>query len=692
MKALRKFNQPGAEWKKIPMEEAIRDIDNYYKAGAAEPMLRQGETVWTPWAQFKLKGARDQGTLDGTGSEDIGSALSSCNCSFHPNVHTTIRSKEGRGKAENALREIMKREKVGVISAMNILEAHLRDGRKLPPAFWRSRIAVLEKMTIKMRKKRDSLTKGSPKFKKFERKVWKLINGVFPPDVDGQKAIEKHMEEHYPEQYRAWKKGKPIKDRPLDFDELTRYSTWLHIFPERILGQQEFDTSRGFPIREVGPEEEANLRLSQVSDPQSTPKKKGPVPNLPKPLSGITPDEEGLLGGPMKRESKKRPYEYHAGMLKKYVNLDGKTKSRRQVGNLLDEFQKAITSGKVDKKHPHGRDFMYAQKKLLALFNDMKKGEKRDLKVAYRVRKDYGDVIAWEGQEPGVVLLEQFLDLIGKPDSGRAIHTLCWIIRRSLSRKRIVAPFTDPARKALNILIRAGANAVKKLKVQKRTVEEVRRVLGMDQGSVEGQPGATLEGVPAEAEIIRSDQIPDNTHLQYDFGPWRGIFRSPLPGFWAMVFGRDKLGKSTLVNQFAKYLAHKGHKVLWIEFEEDVYGVFNARLEKLRAKHPNLSVTQAIPKDMTPYEFVVVNSVSEKNLSPEYLTDLKNRYKGTGVNFILIYKAKKDGDYLGRSGHGHLPDIKVEIKKKGLALSSGRYGVGEGEIPYTKEAWEQFVA
>lgn len=702
MKVQRKYNEPGAKWTEIKMAEAVRDLDGYWKPGTAEPMLREGQTLWTPWAQYRIKGATgdDNGeSLDGISPEDVPGHLKGCTQSFHPNIHATTRTETGRAKATKALVEIMEREKVGITSAMNILEAHLRDGRKLPPAYWRARLSVLDDLTARHRKKREKHENGSEKHKRIELKVRALLNGVFPPGIDGQALIEKRMEKDYPEQFRAWKAGEPIHDQPLTFEEMTRYSTWLHIFPERILGEQGFDTSRGFPIKETGAAEEADLRLSQMPEPEPNPRKVNPVQRLPKPLAGLDGDGGGevLSGGPMKRGRKKRPYQFHAGLLKKYVGLDGKKKSKAQVGKLLDEFQAAIRKGRVSKTHPHGRDFMYAQKKLLALFNDMRTGEKRDLLVAYRTRKDFGDVVSWEGRLPGEILLEQFLALIGKPNGNKEIHTLCWVIRRSLKRKRILEPFTETARKALRILIKAGADGVKVLKVQKRIVEEVRGVLGLS-GSAPALDGVPQADAPEaitesnDVQIIRSDQIPDNSHLRYDFGPWRDIFRSPLPGFWTMVFGRDKLGKSTLVNQFAKFLAHKGHQILWIEFEEDVEGVFNNRLEALKAKHPNMSVAQGIPKDMTPFEFVVINSVSEENLSPKFLTALKKKYKGTGVNFILIYKATKKGDYLGESGHGHLPDIKIEVKKKGLAIASGRYGIGEGQIPYTEEQWDDLVA
>ena len=301
--------------------------------------------------------------------------------------------------------------------------------------------------------------------------------------------------------------------------------------------------------------------------------------------------------------------------------------------------------------------------------------------------RDFNNVIQWKGRKPGEVLLEEFLDLLGRGGKAKEIRSLCYVIQRALKKGRITEPYKEVAQKVLRILLRAGADGVEKLKAQRRIVNEVRAALGLP-GRNGAKQEVTLDGLDEDG-FISADAIPDNSHLRYHFeGRYGEIFRAPVRSFWTMIFGREKSGKSTLVLDFAGYLSRRGHRVAWVEAEEDIRGTLRDRVyDQLRINHHNLKFTPKHPLkvDLTGFEFVVINSVSELRLKPDELRSLKEKWPQT--NFLFIYHSLKDGDdFRGEATHGNLMDMIVTVRKKDKSVrTEGRYGVGRGEVLFTAE-------
>ena len=57
MSILRKYNEPGAQWEEITLDEAIDKLEGagYWKKNTVKDMLLEGQKLWTPWAFFKIK-------------------------------------------------------------------------------------------------------------------------------------------------------------------------------------------------------------------------------------------------------------------------------------------------------------------------------------------------------------------------------------------------------------------------------------------------------------------------------------------------------------------------------------------------------------------------------------------------------------------------------------------------------------
>jgi hypothetical protein len=93
--------------------------------------------------------------------------------------------------------------------------------------------------------------------------------------------------------------------------------------------------------------------------------------------------------------------------------------------------------------------------------------------------------------------------------------------------------------------------------------------------------------------------------------------------------------------------------------------------------HPNLTVADGIPADLSPYEFIFLDSVNKLGLSARDLEKLKSENKGK--SFIYIFQATKAGKFKGNNEFQHDVDVVIEVPEKGKAIQFGRFNQG-GEL------------
>ena len=94
----------------------------------------------------------------------------------------------------------------------------------------------------------------------------------------------------------------------------------------------------------------------------------------------------------------------------------------------------------------------------------------------------------------------------------------------------------------------------------------------------------------------------------------------------------------------------------------------------MNAIHSNLEIAEKLPDDLTPYQFVFIDSVSKERLSIEDLEKLKKQYPR--ISFIYIFHSTKAGNFRGKQGFAHEVDVIITVDK-GVAKANGRFGVGE---------------
>jgi hypothetical protein len=158
---------------------------------------------------------------------------------------------------------------------------------------------------------------------------------------------------------------------------------------------------------------------------------------------------------------------------------------------------------------------------------------------------------------------------------------------------------------------------------------------------------------------------------------WLAFIGDPSAGFTAMVFGMPKFGKSYLCLDFAGYLARNHGRVLYVAKEEKLDKTLQDKLKDKNVAHPNLVVADAIPNDLSTYEFVFLDSVNKLRLTPEDLEKLKTDNKEK--SFIYILQATIGRQFKGNNEFQRDVDIVIDVPEIGKAVQHGRFNQG-GEM------------
>lgn len=190
-----------------------------------------------------------------------------------------------------------------------------------------------------------------------------------------------------------------------------------------------------------------------------------------------------------------------------------------------------------------------------------------------------------------------------------------------------------------------------------------------------------LSGINQPTPQVNVMPSTDFTNLHFNAigfkDKWLQFIGDPAPGFTAMVFGMPKMGKSYLCVDFAGYLARNHGRVLYVAKEEKLDATLQKKLKDKDVAHANLFVADALPNDLSNYDFIFLDSVNKLGLTPKDLDALKSANKGK--SFIYIFQATKGGKFKGNNEFQHDVDVVIEVPEQGKAVQFGRFNQG-GEL------------
>lgn len=460
------------------------------------------------------------------------------------------------------------------------------------------------------------------------------------------------------------------------------------IFVER-LGAKKVDYS--FPLQSVYNEIVDELYSSGKSVEQKQPTKKAS-------MKRENAKKREVKSVPEKKKTDVKPVERvgeEVKLIKRYAIMEGKEKTVEQLLNFLSAVQKAIVEKRIRKTSPFRKEIEYIQTNLVKLTNALRKipnPAKRvaEIKINPGVLKNFQEIGGSERVRLSVNYLKRYIGIQGKNLTKEKAQRLFDTLTRAVKAKKIFAD--DPFAERLQAVYKSLVNFLKVAK-KNDTLEIHSEVLNglnaaLDGCSCDEKKKNELDGIEeVQQEEVQSENKNtvmsslDFAKLKFESlgftGKWLALIGDPCEGFTAMVFGKPKMGKSYLCVEFAGYLARNHGNTLYVAKEEKLDATLQKKLNDKNVMHRCLFVSDHIPDDLSPYQFIFLDSVSKLGLSPEDLDRLKT--ENPGKSFIDIYQTTKTGHFRGSNVHQHDVDVVIEVPEKGKAVQFGRFNQG-GEI------------
>jgi len=357
--------------------------------------------------------------------------------------------------------------------------------------------------------------------------------------------------------------------------------------------------------------------------------------------------------------------------IRRFVNLNGKTKAKDEILRFINSLQKAIVEKRIRKTSTYAEQIRFIQSRLIEVYNTMKAKIKVELKP--ETFDSLKQLIGEEKVMPSINFIKRYIGMNGKAGMKEKARKLLEQINRAYDKGNITD--SDPYIVEIHEL---------KKNLKAFTSNKSITALEIEQASLnglEGILGCACEHTNSFKSLPSLMNSMDFANLEFDTiglkGKWLELIGDPSSNFTAMVFGKPKMGKSYLCIDLAGYLARNHGKVLYVAKEEGLDMTLQKKLNDKNVAHPNLFVSSVMPGNLTDYGFIFIDSVNKLGLSPDDLNRLK--LLNPTKSFIFIFQTTKDGKFKGANAFQHDVDVVIEVPEQGKAVQMGRFNQG-GEI------------
>jgi deoxyadenosine/deoxycytidine kinase len=356
--------------------------------------------------------------------------------------------------------------------------------------------------------------------------------------------------------------------------------------------------------------------------------------------------------------------------IKRYAAMHGKVKSQAQILTLLHSLQKAIIERRIGKDSPYAKEVDMMQKQLISCYEKM--GDMAEIKIDSKNLKRYLEIAHSQEGLFSVALLKSYIALNGKRDVKDRSQRLFNRIKKAVEQGKITKSdkYADKLNEAYQTLKNYNDGDSAMLNINKAQLNGLMGILGENLFQKKSLNGYDDDNgmIVSSGELLAMDF--QTIGLQ---GKYKELIGDPSVGFTAMVYGLPKSGKSTLCLDFANYLAAHHGKVLFCAIEEGFGYTLKEKIERLKAHHPNLYITDRVPENLNDFHFVFIDSVSKAGMDINDIDSVRKMHPD--VSFIFIYHTTKEGNFKGVNEHAHEVDVIVQVDK-GKATSTGRFNAG----------------
>ncbi|MCL2682227.1 MAG: AAA family ATPase [Bacteroidales bacterium] len=341
-------------------------------------------------------------------------------------------------------------------------------------------------------------------------------------------------------------------------------------------------------------------------------------------------------------------------IIKRYVNLHKKDKTKKQILDFIKAIQKAIAEKVLRKSDKYAEQIQNIQKQLTKCYRNMSNWVLIELDK--KTLEQYKAIVNSVVVSDSVKLFKSFLKWMSAPDKDSA----------TLILTKCQCPTTDLEKSVVRTLKTYIKNG--EYDISEQELNGICDAVGVSGlGEVDDDDDNDFSDYQKKknaqnAGIVNSE---DFARMQFDTlkltGDYQKIIGTPSTNFVAMVFGCPGSGKTTFCLKLAEYLCKNHDKnVLFSTIEEGINHTFQEKLKRMQAIHPNLSIADFLPDDLEQFDVVILDSVNTFGFDSKKLRSLCDVYPDK--IFIWIFQTTKNGVFRGSQEYQHDCDVVIEVK------------------------------
>lgn len=368
--------------------------------------------------------------------------------------------------------------------------------------------------------------------------------------------------------------------------------------------------------------------------------------------------------------------------IKRFVNLEGETKTKSQILKFIKDLQKAIAERQISKTSKFGDEIMDIQNALLTIYEKMgetilieTKSEDGLAKMERLQAIANGEVVYWS-----VYYAKRIINLRGNETKEKAKKLQKEILNRlendpsfgkeGTVHKTIFMPMYEQ--------LKAYLADSSKIQVSEAVLYGLGNMPPILAYSYKGKRYELRLKEKSLKGVMSSDELRKQTYDKIGFtGELRELLGDMTKGAQIMIKGREKMGKSTLALMLARDLATSYGNVLYVSNEEFGSPTLQDRADRLKAYHSNLSFAPNIPANPGHYEFVFIDSFAKAGLTTSDIEKFRQQYPQT--TFFYIFRTTKSGEARGTAENAFEVDVIIDVVD-GTATARGRFGGGMMKI------------
>lgn len=435
--------------------------------------------------------------------------------------------------------------------------------------------------------------------------------------------------------------------------------------------------------KESEKKEEFKDRMQEVIQEKMTqdPATKKPAPQAPEKKSAkqAKPKKE-KPAKPEKTPIANMPPEFLH--IKRYLKMNGQKIKRADLLKQLRSLQNAIAKKVIGKNSKYVDIVRKIQKDWTKAYNSMASTctiTIEDNKVA-----EMKNILQSFEVDDSVRIIKRFIKFLNKPNKDEASKLLIET-EKNLKNTNEYRSEMLTVKKALTDFA-----AEKEVTIPEYDLRGLAGIAGLDGLGFLPQIATTAAGFvlgrkvldvinnkPAGTKKPTVINSKDIVNKQFETLPFTGQFETlvgkPSKNFKILIYGPPKMGKSTLAIDFAEYLANNFGKTLFVAAEEGINHTLQEKIKRLKAVHENLYFADSIPNDLSPYQFVFIDSIQRAKLQYDSMTKLINDNPGKG--FVFVSQVTKDGFHRGSNEYLHEVDTIIKVED-GTATGYGRFSQG----------------